>query len=112
MRLPAISERIYNQLEKLRPGKGDAIAFEDDKYIVKECGLRYYVCYKADNPKVVQWVRQRDAVRWEEPVPENETADRDWRTPLLKRESSHRVLETEQSGDRGDTRESDPVFTS
>jgi len=87
MRLPAITERAY-ELEKLRPGKGDAIAYQDEKYIVQECGMRYYICVKADNPKVIQWVRQRDAVRWEEPVPDIETVDRDWRTPVLLRDSS------------------------
>ena len=92
MRLPAITERAY-ELEKLRPGKGDAIAYQDEKYIIQECGLRYLVCHKADNPRIVQWVRQRDAVRWEEPLPVDEIADRDWRTPLLKRESSRRIPE-------------------
>lgn len=87
MRLPATIERAY-ELENLRPGKGDAIAYQDEKYIVNEVGMRYLICHKADNPRVIQWVRQRDAVRWEEPVPENETVDRDWRTPLLLRDSS------------------------
>lgn len=92
MRLPAITERIYG-LEKLRPSKGDALAYEDEKYIVDEVGMRYLVCHKADNPKVIQWIRQREAVRWEEPLPEDEIADRDWRTPVLTRESSHRIPE-------------------
>jgi hypothetical protein len=109
-----MSSRIVELLEKSRPGKGDAVVYEGEKYIIEECGMKYYIVHPEDKPASKQWLRHNQVFRWSEPMP-SETADRDWRTPVLKRESSHRIpglLETEPSGNRGDTREPDHAFTS
>lgn len=85
MRLPEISTRIYEELEQLRPGKGDAISFEDEKYIVEEVGMKYYIVHREDNPASKQWLRHSQVFRWSEPLP-SETEYRDWKTPLLIRD--------------------------
>lgn len=85
MRLPTFGSRIYEELEQLRPGKGDAVSYDGEKYIVEEVGMKYYIVRREDNPNAKLWLRHSQVFRWSEPMP-SETEHREWKTPLLIRD--------------------------
>jgi hypothetical protein len=85
MRLPEVSTRIYEELGQSPIGKGDVVSYEDEKYIVEEVGMKYYIVHREDNPRSKQWLRHNQVFRWSELMP-SETEYREWKTPLLIRD--------------------------
>jgi len=87
MRLPTRQIPDLDELEALRIKKGDIIQYEDETFIADEIGMRYIVAHSPDAPHMRHWFKHQEVVKWFPPTPE-EMPDREWRTPLLKRESS------------------------
>lgn len=69
MILPARSVPDLDQLEEMRPKKGDLVSHGEDEglYVVDEIGMRFIVVHKQDNPKAQRWFKHFEVVKWTPP---------------------------------------------
>lgn len=66
MRLPPMSSRVVDLLEKSRPQTGDIVAtFDNERFIVEQVGMRYYVCTPVGRPNAnKRWFRHSEVQKW------------------------------------------------
>jgi hypothetical protein len=66
MRLPAFQIPDLDQIEEMRPRKGDIVTHREDEelYIVDEVGMRYLVCHQQGNTKAQRWFKHHEVYKW------------------------------------------------
>ena len=71
MRLVPLVDR--DELEKLRPHKGDIVAHGEDLYTIREVGMRYYVCVPLNgSDRQDVWFKHAEVSKW---LPEDDPVD-------------------------------------
>lgn len=87
MRLPQMTSRIVDLLEQSRPRVGDVVAtFDGERFIVEQCGMKYFVVHVEDNPNAKRWFRHSEVRKLE---PEDAAPARDEESPGLLTSFSH-----------------------
>jgi hypothetical protein len=56
MRLPTYQIPDLDQIEEMRPRRGDTVTHcqDEELYVVDEVGMRFLVCHKQGNPSLSQ----------------------------------------------------------
>jgi len=81
MHLPARSIPDLDELEAMRPKKGDVVAYGEDLFTVDEVGMKYVVCHSPDTPHMRHWFKHHEVIKW---IPPDDQMTRD-----LHREFNH-----------------------
>lgn len=84
MRLPVRSIMDIQELEATRPGKGEIVVFDNERYVIEQVGHKYFVVHAVDNPASLRWLKHSQVIRWTPPDP-SEMEDHEMKIPLIKR---------------------------
>lgn len=63
MRLSVAQIPDLDQIEQMRPKKGDLVTHGEDLFVVAEIGMRYLVCHSPNNPKMQRWFKYHEVWR-------------------------------------------------